>query len=411
MAIAGLRGTGDWATDERPKDFRETILFRNPMGSAPIFALTSKAKKRVVSDPEFSWWDESNDIVRLQVSAEFAAGITTLTVDSGDPSTSNAALVYGQADHLKEGDLLLVEPSSDAAAFTQEVVEVVSVNSATSFNVRRGAMATTAATIANDSYLTLIGSAFAEGTSAPSAVSRNPLKFSNYTQIFKDTYELSGTAEVTKTRTGDPWSNDKKRKMFDHSRAVEMAMLFGRASETTGSNGKPMRTMAGLRAQIPSSRTYVYASGTTWFDLLDRTYPVFDFDTPAGNERIAMVGNGALNALNKVIAADTNSDIQWGGIVKVYGMDLRELVLPQGRLLLRTHPLLSRHGKYTNSMWILDFASINYVTLKGRDTKVRDDVQNRDEDVRRGYIQTECSVELARGGLTCAYIGNINYTA
>jgi hypothetical protein len=304
----------------------------------------------------------------------------------------------------------LVEPSSDTATFNQEVIEVVSVNSATSFNVRRGAMGTTPAAIANDAYLTLIGSAFAEGTGAPSAVSRNPLKFSNYTQIFKDTYELSATAEVTKTRTGDPWSNDKKRKMFDHSRAIEMSMLFGRASETTGSNGKPMRTMAGLRAQIPSSRTYVYSSGTTWFDLLDRTYPVFDFDTPAGNERIAMVGNGALNALNKIIAADSNSDIQWGGIVKVYGMDLRELVLPQGRLLLRTHPLLSRHGKYTNSMWILDFASVNYVTLKGRDTKVRDDVQNKDEDVRRGFIQTECSVELARGGLTCAYIGNINYT-
>jgi hypothetical protein len=311
---------------------------------------------------------------------------------------------------LKEGDLLLVEPASDAATFDNEVVEVVSVASDTTFTVRRGAMGTTPATIANDLYLTLIGSVYAEGTAAPSAVSRNPIKFSNYTQIFKDSYELSGTAEVTKTRTGDAWSNDKKRKVFDHSRGIEMAMLYGRASETTGANGKPKRTSAGLRAQIPSSRTYVYGSGTTWFDLVDRVYPVFDFDTPAGDERIAFVGNGALNALNKIIAADTNSDIQWGGVVKVYGMNLRELILPQGRLLLRTHPLLNRNTLYTKSMFILDFASINYVTLKGRDTKIKDDVQNKDEDVRRGYIQTECSVELARGGLTCGYIGNINYT-
>lgn len=28
MAVAGLRGTGDWATDERPKNFREMILWR-----------------------------------------------------------------------------------------------------------------------------------------------------------------------------------------------------------------------------------------------------------------------------------------------------------------------------------------------------------------------------------------------
>lgn len=28
MAVAGLRGTGDWAMDERPKNFREMILWR-----------------------------------------------------------------------------------------------------------------------------------------------------------------------------------------------------------------------------------------------------------------------------------------------------------------------------------------------------------------------------------------------
>jgi hypothetical protein len=49
--IAGLRGTGDWGTDERPKSFREGILRFNPNGTAPIFALSSKAKKRTVTDP------------------------------------------------------------------------------------------------------------------------------------------------------------------------------------------------------------------------------------------------------------------------------------------------------------------------------------------------------------------------
>lgn len=410
MAVAGLRGTGDWGTDERPKDFRETILFRNPNGSSPIFALMSKVKKRVVTDPEFSWWDESNDIVRLQVNGAHASGVTTINVDSSDPDATNADRVWGTAGHLKEGDLLLVEPATDSATFDHEVIEVVNVVSDTQFVVRRGAAGTTAATINNDVYLTLIGSSYAEGSGAPRAVSRNPTKFYNLTQIFKDTYELSGTAGKTKTRTGDPWSNDKKRKMFDHSRSIEFAMMFGRRSEVTGANGKPKRTMAGLRALIPSSRTYVYSTGTTVFDLLDRIYPVFDFDTPAGDERIAFCGNGALNALNKIVAADANSDIQWGGVVKVYGMNLRELIFPQGRLLLRTHPLLNRHTLYTKSMLVLDFASIGYTHLAGRDTKVKDDVQTEDEDVRRGYIQTECSLELLRGGLTCAYIGNINYT-
>lgn len=54
-AVAGLRGTGDWATDERPKNFREFILFRNPNGTAPIFALMARVQKESTDDPEFSW--------------------------------------------------------------------------------------------------------------------------------------------------------------------------------------------------------------------------------------------------------------------------------------------------------------------------------------------------------------------
>lgn len=406
--VLGLRGTGNFATDERPKNFRESILFRDPQGDAPIFALMGRTKKRTVDDPEFNWWDEPQDLVRLRVNGALVAGDTTIVVDSLDPSVSSPTLNYGTATHLKPGDLLMVEPVADAAAFAPEVIEVVAVASDTTFTVSRGAAGTTAAAIANDLYLLLIGSAYAEGTDAPDAVSRNPLKYYNYTQIFKNTYELTKTTDVTHLRTGDAWSNDKKRKMFDHSRGIELALLFGQRSETTGTNGKPKRTMGGLRQYIGNQ--YVYSSGTTWFDLVDRISPVFNYASSAGEERAAFVGNGALNAINKILAADTHAEIQWGGGSKVYGMNFRELICPQGRILLKTHPLMSRNSLYTNAMFILDMSSLNYVTLPGRDTKVKDDIQTDGEDVRRGFIQTECGLEVQRGGVTSAYIGNINYT-
>jgi Family of unknown function (DUF5309) len=406
-AVAGLRGTGDFSANERPKNFREMILFLNPNGSAPLFALTSKVRKRTVSDPEYNWWDEPNDLVRLRVNGAIGSTITDVIVNSVDPTATTLDAGWGVASHLKPGDMLLVEPLTDSATFNQEVIQVQNVISDTEFTATRGAMGTSAATIPDQSFLLLIASAYAEGTAAPRAVSRNPIMFTNKTQIFKDTYELTGTTEMTFFRTGDPWSNDKKRKMFDHSRAIEWSMLFGRVSEVTGSNGKPMRTMNGIRAQLPSTRQTVFTTSVTWNQLLDTLFPVFNFDTPAGDERIAFVGNGALNALNKIISADANSQIFYGGPVEVYGMNFREMVLPQGRILLRSHPLLNRHPLYTNSMWVLDFASITYVTLKGRDTRTKDDVQLKDEDLRRGFIQTECSLEVDRGGLTCQYIGGI----
>jgi hypothetical protein len=55
MAVAGLRGTGDWSADERPKNFREYILWRNPNGTAPLHALTAKMKSEKTDDPEFAW--------------------------------------------------------------------------------------------------------------------------------------------------------------------------------------------------------------------------------------------------------------------------------------------------------------------------------------------------------------------
>ena len=405
-AVAGLRASDDIGTDERPKNFREMILFRNPKGTSPIFALTARAKKKSVDDPEFAWWEEPNVNVRLQVSAAHASGVTTINVDSSDPTASTADAQWGTALHLKPGDLLQVE-TTETSSYDQEWIEVTTVISATQFTVNRGVAGSTAATIPDDTYLTLMGSAYAEGTDAPTAVSRNPIKYYNYTQIFKDTYELSKTADKTKYRTGDLWSNDKKRKTFDHSRGIEWAMLYGRRFETTGSNGKPKRYMGGLRTFIPSSRTTVFGVAVTVNTFLDAVYRVFDYDTGAGDERICFAGNAALNSLNKVIQADSNSDIKYEGVFEIYGMNFNRFVTPQGTLYIKTHPLMNVHGLYERSMFVLDFDSIRYVHMKDRDTKVKDDVQTDSEDVRRGFYQTECSMMVDRGGLTCAYIGNI----
>lgn len=414
--IAGLRGTGNWGTDERPKDFRESILFFNPNGTAAIFGLTAKAGKKTVKDPEFAWWNETQNLVRLQVNGALAAGDTTVTVDSADPTASTLNALYGTATHLKPGDVLVVEPASDAVTFTPELIRVESVLSDTQFTVSRGAGGTTPASISNDGYLLLLNSAFAEGTAAPQAVSRNPVKFSNYTQIFKDTYELTGTADATEARTGNPWSNDKKRKMFDHARAIEMSILFGRKYEGTGTNGKPMRFMGGLREFIPQAtpanggRSTVFGAAVTVSSFLDAVSPMWDFDTEGGDTRVAMCGNQAIIELNKVFQNATNARMELGNVIKLYGLDMREFILPRGRLLMYSHPLLSQHSLYKKSMFALDFSSIKYVALQGRDTKSYDDVQTKDEDVRRGFVQTECSLMVDRGGLTCAYLGNISAT-
>lgn len=408
--IAGLRGTGNWGTDERPKNFREGILRFNPNGTAPIFSLTGKAKKRTVDDPEYAWWCEGNVQIRLQANGAHASGDTLINVNSADPTSTTLGANLGTATNLKEGDILLVEPASDNATFNQELIEVVSVQSDTQFTVLRGAGSTTPASINNAQFLYVIGSAYAEGTSAPRAVSRNPIKFSNFTQIFKDSYELSGTADQTNTRTNNGWSEDKKRKAFKHSSDIETAILFGRPAETTGENGKPKRFMGGLRNFIPATNTTVFGAPVTANSFADALAPIFDFDTGAGDTRMMFAGATAVLELSKIFNASTNIRLNNDNSVKVYGMEFMTFRLPMGTVMLKIHPLLSRNTLYRKAAFVLDFDAVKYIALRNRDTKASDDVQAKDEDVRRGFWQTECGLEVDYGGLTCAYLGNISST-
>lgn len=394
MAVLGLRGTGDWGTDERPKDFRESILWRSPNGQSPLTALLGKMGSEKVKDPEFIWWQEPLNTVRVQSTVVKTNADTTLTLAAG-------------GDNLVPGDLLMVE-KADQVAFDNEIVQVAA-STATSATIVRGAAATTAAAIPANAYLTKIGNVFAEGTGAPISSTRNPTKDSNYVQIFKTTYEMTNTAKgVTNLRTGDALKNDKKRKMFDHSISLEWAFLFGRKSETAGPNGKPMRTTAGLRSFIQTNVTVFGAGGANpvlGVDTFSKALaPVFDWNTGAGSERLILCGNAALNALNRIAQTAPGNNINHVETVKVYGMDLQKWILPQGTFYFKTHPLMNLHPIYNASMFVIDPSSIKYRYL--RDTDFKDNIQANDSDTQKGQWLTEAGLEV-HNEMGMAYLGNV----
>jgi hypothetical protein len=384
------------------------ILWRNPNGTAPMYALMGKMADEPVDDPEFAWWDEPNDLIRLQLNdgTGMVAGDTAFVVDSGDPSATTD-VPWGNATHLKPGDLLMVE-KTESAAIDNEIIMVTAVSSATAFTATRGVAGTTAGSIADDAWLLKIGSAYEEGSAAPSATSRNPIKYSNYCQIFKSAYEVTRTAKKTKTRTGDLLANEKKRKIFDHSRDIELQLMFGQKHETTGSNGKPLRFFGGLRDFIPSANTTIFDGTTSWDDYLAASYSVFNWDTPAGDERIVFCGNVYLNTLNKLCKAQ--GQVNFGTTVKVYGMELTKVVFPQGTFFYKTHPLMSRHtSKYSASAFIIDPSQIRwrYIT----DTMFEDNIQTPGQDAQKGQWLTEGGPEFRGGSLTMGYHGNFTGTA
>lgn len=391
LAIAGLRGTGDWGTDERPKNFRELILWRNPNGSAPLTAFLAKMQTEKTDDPEFAWWEEELKAIRLQVNGVMNTVTTTVFVVQAETTLISGAL------NLVPGDVLLIETSD---ATTAEIVRVNGVANDTTFDVVRGQAGTSAAAIPNATNITKVGNIFSEGSVSPTVTSRNPTKKLNYTQIFKTAYEITRTATQTNARTGDLLKNERKRKMFDHSAALEFAFIFGKPLETTGANGKPLRFTGGLRHFIQSNVT-VFVTTPTETTFMNAVTPMFDFDAGGGNERILFCGNGFLNSLNRL--AKAGMQVRTDEVVRVYGMELQKWILPQGTLYLRTHPLFNTHGRYTFSAFAIAPSALKYRPLM--DTKFQDNIQANDADEVKGQWITECGLEVNHER-TMAYIGN-----
>jgi hypothetical protein len=183
--------------------------------------------------------------------------------------------------------------------------------------------------------------------------------------------------------------------MFDHSVALELAFLFGKRHEGTGTNGEPQRYTGGLLymlSQYASTRIKAYTTTPTEDSFLDEISPIWDYDTDAGNQRITFAGNGMLNSLNKLARNSNSTRINFNGYIEAYGMKLMEWILPQGTLYFRTHPLFNTHGRFTNDAFVFDPSVMIYRYL--RDTKPQNNIQAPDADLEKGQWLTECGLEM-----------------
>ena len=428
--VSGLRGTEAFAANERPKNFREAILWLDPNGMAPLTALSSKMRTESTDDPEFHWWEERLGPKRVKISA--GAQTTTLTL----VSTGTGGELASPAYMYKVGDILQIastaaatQPAAPAggtagyggATGVVEIVAVTAIPSATTLTVTRsvagaGAGAGSALNVVtglNESNathsVTLIGSRWEEGAGAPDTRTSNPTETYNYTQIFKTAFGQTNTSMATKYRTGDAFKNDQKRAMFTHSEQLEQASIWGVRTQTTGSGGQPARTMNGLRAMLTSNVNILGANITNTF-FLDTLTPLFDFNAGgAGDQRVCFLGNSALNAIQRMIVGSSGFQMKYEGEVTFYGLNLLKYRTPQGTFFLKTHPLFNQDPVYTKSMLVINGKGIIRRPIKGRDTKIQTNIQANDADMRKDQWLTEMGLEV-QFERTMGYYGNISYT-
>lgn len=378
----GMRGTGDFTVDgQRPKSWREMILYLYPNGSAPLTAILSKMASEKVDDPEFNWFTKAL--------SQQAGTITGIYSDSG----LTTAYVGGAGD---AGDTLYVKMSAtDITEF--RIGHQVLLRQSTSVDVDKNAKVTARTVNGASSYLTVVlleddnsagadisdadrclvvGNLNAEGAGMPAAISYDPVKIYNKTQIFRTPLDITRTAKRTKLRTGDAYKEMKREALEYHSIEMEKAFLWGTMTENIGDNGKPERTTMGLipcikqyaAANVVDFRTWSTANlaGANWMETTENemagelfldTYleQLFRY----GNKtKLALCGSGALLGINRLVKAKGN--FEFSSATRDYGIQVVSWKTAFGTIECILHPLFSFEPSNRNSMVIYEPANTKF---------------------------------------------------
>lgn len=385
MAIVGLRHTDNFSPSEvRPKDWREGILLQYPNGEFPLFALTSQMKKESVTDPEFNWFEKRLDARRLNVASQAAADATSITVTKDAKVVVAKTLLYVEA--TKEILFVSTDPASDTA-----------------LTVTRAAAGTTAAVIPANAKILVIGTAFEEASLPPTGQAYDPFRRYNYTQIFRRTLEISGTAKEIDLRTGDALKEAKREALEYISIDIERSFWFGNRYQDTY-QGKPRRFMGGVLSQLNASNVFdasQKADGVSFDDLEAWMKDLFKYGS---SEKMVFSGDLALLTVQRIIRQEPGCTWTFTPQTKEYGMNVSRLVTPFGTLVWKTCPLFSQSTSdlsgatpvygFDSYAFVLDMARVKYVYLKNRDLKYQPNLTQTGLDGEKsGYI-CECSIKI-----------------
>jgi len=369
--IQGLRGTGQFDSDFRPKNYRELFTLLEPNGNAPLNALLAMTSSEGTDDPEFKNFRDELPERRLTVNGAVASASTTsITVDAGNDN------------------LFAVAGTIIVNAQTGEVMRCTADATATGLTVERN-IGGTSHTIADNADLFIAGTAYEEGATSPTGVSFDATVAENYTQIFRTSFTVTETLRATNLRTGDKEDEMATKALKMHMQDIERAMFFGKKHEANGSTSQPLRYTGGLINTVSNVIDRSTASNSMTEDQFDRALieDVFAFGS---KQKIMFCGAKVAGHLQKM----GKDRWQPTAVEGAYGVNLTQYTTFAGDLMVHLHPQFRQVPGMDNAAVIIDFPYLKYRYMEGRDTQLLRDRQSNDQDAVKHEYLTECGLEL-----------------
>lgn len=362
-------GTNTIAEHRLRIDMSEKIAELEPNAS-PLITLTKKMKRRrVVTNPEFSWMeqDPGNRWDTINNAAGYDKNATVWAVDN--------------AGYFRVGDIVQV-PS------TTEVVLVTNVdNTENTITVIRGWGGSTTAPLVDDEPLVILGNANEEGAKLREIKTTEPVKKTNYTQILRTPVGVTNTLAATSTYGPKAMAYYRHLDGINHAIDMERTMWLGKKGKDIH-NGKPRRTTGGILEFLTENVLDVSAisGGLTEQAFTEWLEDVFRYGS---SEKILF----ACGRLCTIIDLWAQNKLKTVPGERTYGVKIKEYVSSHGTLFIVKHKLFE--GPVYGGMGvILDMNNVAYCPLKGRDTKLLTGRQDPDEDAVKDEYITEFGVEV-----------------
>lgn len=430
VAVLGMRGSGGFTSDERPKNYRQAIALLFPNGDAPLTAILSMLAEEATDDPEFAWFEKGLPVQRATIIGAQTDENSTIGAGTDVPAANSDEVIAMrlQPDGGTETDLSWIKPGHLIMNETSEEVFLV----LQIFNT--GTLGTARVVVERDigdkfasnpavnsgDFVTIVGSGFPEGAGIGSAIAYRPGKYHNFTQIYRTPLFLTRTARKTRLRydAEGPIREAKREALQMHAIEMERSFIWGEREEISAltaptlpselsvtSSEQRLRTTRGIVQWLPtidtagSPDTVHHDIGTSNGGVLTEA----DFDAwleqvfrHGSAEKLGLCGGTALNVLNQM--AKNKMTIEAVPTDQTYGLALNRIITPYGSLLLKQHPLMSHNPTWRKDLLVVDTAHVKFRYID--DTRYLKNRQAPGDDATKDEFLTEAGLEVHFGGRT-----------
>jgi hypothetical protein len=380
----GIFNTAQFAQDLAKKSFSGMITRLFPNGTSPLFGLTSMLSAETAMQSEHGFFTKTMLFPQLTVTA---AG--QLISDTTFTVTSTTNVIPGMVMRVDT---------------TGENILILAILSPTQVSVQRGIGSVAQVAIGASVNLFQVGTAFEEGSLRPNPLAINPVRVTNLTQIFRNSWAITGSAMATQMIAGDSNVAENKQDCAAfHAADIEKALFFGQKFSGTR-NGQPFRTMDGIFSIVNNLNYYpssysatnvTVAGGTTNYTQFETAFdPLFNqaTDPKTANERVMFVGGVAKKVINNI--GRNNGTYYMVDGQTSWGLQFSTIKIARGTFRIIEHPLFNTNASWAKLAIAVDLSSFNLAYLGNRQT------QNREFNMTGDGEAADNGIDAVGGTLT-----------